>query len=255
MLTVSTWMCQLRLGSFSIAIMQFTDTMVTPSITAWPVAGSSGYVASPSMSDIFRPESSTAPLTASSAWAASGISAERVTFENPTPLTAILHRCSHMPIDPPKLVRRGRLRALCQTELRQRDVVVERLEDHFHPPPDLRFRVGRVKQVAGQQRSRRVVELDDDARVGNGRGESLVARVVHDRVRVDGALAAHGLELEIDAHALHAGRVRRMLEVLARLAALQGQHFLFGRVPEGPRQLVGYGDRPGDLAPIAHGGP
>src|SRR5262245_63219037 len=118
------------------------------------------------MSDIFRPDSSTAPLTASSAWAASGISAERVTFEKPTPLTAILHRCSHMPIDPPKLVRRGRLRALRQTELRQRDVIVERLENHFHPPPDLRFRVGGVKEVAGRQCSRRGGELADDAWLG-----------------------------------------------------------------------------------------
>ena len=49
-----------------------------------------------SLSDIARPESSTAPLTASSACAASGTSAERVTRENPTPLTATLHRCSHM---------------------------------------------------------------------------------------------------------------------------------------------------------------
>src|SRR5262247_2584173 len=122
------------------------------------------------MSDIFRPESSTAPLTASSAWAASGISAERVTFENPTPLTAILHRCSHMPINPPTLVRRGRLRAPRQTELRQRDVVVQRLEDHFHPPPDLRFRVGCLQKIPGQEGAGRVVELDDDARVGNGRG-------------------------------------------------------------------------------------
>src|SRR5881397_104935 len=64
MLTVSTWMCQLRFGSLSIAIMQFTDTMVTPSITACPVAGNSGYVASPSTSAMSSPESSTAPLTA-----------------------------------------------------------------------------------------------------------------------------------------------------------------------------------------------
>ncbi len=42
MFTVSTWTCQARFGSFSIAIMQLTDTMVTPSITACPVAGSSG---------------------------------------------------------------------------------------------------------------------------------------------------------------------------------------------------------------------
>src|SRR5258707_15254029 len=48
------------------------------------------------MSDISSPESATASLTAVSAWAASGISAERVTWENPTPLTATLHRFSHI---------------------------------------------------------------------------------------------------------------------------------------------------------------
>jgi hypothetical protein len=41
-LVVPTWMCQVRLGSFSIAIMQLTDTIEMPSTSAWPVAGSSG---------------------------------------------------------------------------------------------------------------------------------------------------------------------------------------------------------------------
>src|SRR6266853_5888270 len=48
------------------------------------------------MSDISSPESATASLTAVSAWAASGTSAERLTFEKPTPLTATLHRFSHI---------------------------------------------------------------------------------------------------------------------------------------------------------------
>src|SRR5438105_2394175 len=48
------------------------------------------------MSDIFSPESATAALTASSACAASGLSAVRVALENPTPLTATLHRLSHI---------------------------------------------------------------------------------------------------------------------------------------------------------------
>src|SRR5881628_1960614 len=174
MFTVSTWTCQERFGSFSIAIMQLTDTMVTPSTTACPVAGSSGYVASPSMSDRASPESSTAPLTASSACAARGISAERVTRENPTPLTATLHRCSHM--------RRVSLRGARQAELRQRDVVVQRLEDHLHATPDLRLRVGSLEQIGRQQRARRVVQLHDDARVWNGGSESPVTGVVHDRV-------------------------------------------------------------------------
>jgi len=143
MFTVSTWTCQERVGSFSMAIMQLTETMVMPSTTACPVAGSSGYVANPSMSDMVSPESSTAPLTASSACAARGISAERVTRENPTPLTATLHRCSHMrPIS---------LRLLCvvrQAELRQRDVVVQRLEDHLYATPHLRLRVGGLQQIS-----------------------------------------------------------------------------------------------------------
>src|SRR5690242_19353156 len=46
------------------------------------------------MSSMARPESASAPFTASSAWAASGTSAERDTFEYPTPETAILQRFS-----------------------------------------------------------------------------------------------------------------------------------------------------------------
>src|SRR5713101_6444517 len=219
MFTVSTWTCQLRSGSFSIAIMQLTDTMVTPSTTACPVAGSSGYVASPSMSDMASPESSTAPLTASSACAARGISAERVTR---------------------------------QPELRQRDVVVQGLEDHLHPTPHLRLRVRSLQQIARQQCSGRVVELHDDARVGNCRGKSPVTGVVHDRVGVNGALATDGFEREVDRHAVHAGRVRRMLEVPARLAALQRQHAPAGRFPEGFRPLVRDRNWPGHPAPVAH---
>src|ERR1051326_9093601 len=48
------------------------------------------------MSDIRSPLSATASLTAVSACAASGISAARDTLENPTPLTATLHRLSHI---------------------------------------------------------------------------------------------------------------------------------------------------------------
>src|SRR5919108_5453168 len=96
MLTVSTCTCQLRCGSFSMAIMQLTDTMLIPSTMACPDAGNSAYVASPSMSDMASPESSTAALTACSACAARGTSADRVIVENPTPLTATLHLCSHI---------------------------------------------------------------------------------------------------------------------------------------------------------------
>src|SRR5256885_4861189 len=168
--------------------MQLTETTVTPSTIAWPVAGSSGYVASPSMSDMARPESSTAPLTASRACAASGISAERVTLENPTPLTATLHRCSHMrsvSLELPGVARRP--------ELRQRDVVVQRLEDHLDATSYFRLGVRSLQEIRGQQRSGRVVELDDDAGVGNGRGESPITGVVHDWGRIDGALAADRL--------------------------------------------------------------
>ena len=57
------------------------------------------------MSDISSPESATASLTAASACAASGMSAERVTLEKPTPLTATLHRFSHMASIPWRLHR------------------------------------------------------------------------------------------------------------------------------------------------------
>src|SRR5215813_3097375 len=87
-LTVSTCTCQLRFGSFNIAIIQLTDTMDIPSTMACPVAGNSAYVASPSMSAMASPESSTAALTACSACAAKGTSADRVILEKPTPLTA-----------------------------------------------------------------------------------------------------------------------------------------------------------------------
>src|SRR2546425_10359121 len=247
MFTVSTWTCHARFGSFSIAIMQLTETMVMPSTMACPVAGSSGYVASPSTSAMLSPESSTAPLTASSACAARGISAERVTRENPTPLTATLHRCSHM-----RPISLRLLRVVRQPELRQRNVVVQGLEDHLHATPHLRLRVRSLQQIAGQQCSGCVVELHDDARVGNRRGKSPVTGVVHDGVGVDGALAADGFEREVDCHAVHAGRVRRMLEVPTRLAALQRQHAPPGRFPEGFRPLVRDRNWPGHLAPFAH---
>src|SRR4030095_4899336 len=96
MFTEPVWMCHDRFGSFNIAIMQLTETMLMPSTSACPVAGSSGYVVRPPLSDGFRPESATAPLTAYSAWAASGISAARVALENPTPLNAILQRFFHI---------------------------------------------------------------------------------------------------------------------------------------------------------------
>src|SRR6201982_464122 len=60
------------------------------------------------MSDIHSRESATASLRAVSACAASGISAERVTLENPTPLTATLHRLSHIWLAPPISVLAGR---------------------------------------------------------------------------------------------------------------------------------------------------
>src|SRR5579872_6499435 len=195
------------------------------------------------MSDIWRPESATASLTAVSACAASGISAERVTFEYPTPLTAILQRFSHIAI----------ALLLCQPELRQGDVVVQFLEDYLDPSPDLAVGVFRAQKVAGHQRAGSVVQFDDDAGVGHRRREALVAGVIHDRISVDRALAAHRLEFEVGGDALGAGRVRRVLEMPATLAALQFDHPAFRRLPERLRPLVGNGDRPGHRAPVTHG--
>src|SRR5258708_6336607 len=109
------------------------------------------------MSDSSSPESATASLTAISAWTASGTSAVRETFEKPTPLTATLHRLSHIGVFSKNLAnkraqrtregRKGdlialrRLRLLCvamasfalpnQLELRERDVVVQFFEHDF----------------------------------------------------------------------------------------------------------------------------
>src|SRR6516164_8755031 len=141
------------------------------------------------MSDICSPESATASFTAVSAWAASGTSAERVTLEKPTPLTATLHRFSHIrPL--PSL---GRCQAR-EAKLRQCDVVVQLLEDDLDAPPYLCLGIRRLQQIAGKQRAGRIFELDDNAGVGHRGREALVAGVMHDGVGVDRSGTAYGLE-------------------------------------------------------------
>src|SRR5262245_31306659 len=173
--------------------MQLTDTMLMPSTMACPVAGNSAYVARPSMSDRSSPESATAALTAWSACAARGISADRVILENPTPLTATLHLFSHITTD---LLLRLRL-FVRQPELRQRDIVVQLLEDYFHAPSHLCLGIGRAQQIASQQGAWCRVELHNDAGIGYGRGKAFVPSVVHDGVGIDSAFAWHGLEREV----------------------------------------------------------
>src|SRR5581483_9785573 len=51
---------------------------------------------------------------------------------------------------------------------------------------------------------------------------------------------------------LHAGRIRRVLEMPAALAALQFQRPAFRGVPERLRPLIRHRDRPDDFAPVAH---
>src|SRR6266446_5284641 len=204
------------------------------------------------MSDILSPESATASCTAVSAWAASGISAERVTLEKPTPLTATLHRFSHMWPLPSVGWRRAR-----EAKLRQGDVVVQLLEDDLDAPPDFRLGIGRFQQVACEQRTRRIVELDDDAGVGHGGREAFVAGMIHDGVGVDCtgppyAIMAHSFEFQVRRDAFDAGRIRRVLEMSATLAALQVQNAPPGRIPEWLRPLVRNRDRPGYLTPVAH---
>src|SRR5271163_3467825 len=152
------------------------------------------------MSDICSPESATASLTAVRACAASGTSAERVTLEKPTPLTATLHRFSHM--WPLPSLGDGRAR---DAELRQGDVIVQLLEDDLDAPPDLRLGIRCFEQVAGEQRAGRIVELDDDAGVRHRGSEALVAGVIHDGVGVDRPDTAHGFELEVRRDALGTG--------------------------------------------------
>src|SRR4051812_37165906 len=85
------------------------------------------------MSDSRSPESATASSTAVSACAASGTSAERVTFEKPTPLTATLHRFSHIWAF---LLRPGLNRAAFETaasRLPQDEVFLNAIEEVRHP--------------------------------------------------------------------------------------------------------------------------
>ena len=58
-----------------------------------------------------------------------------------------------------------RFLSLCarETELRQRDGVVEFLEDDFDTAADLGLGVFRIQQIAGEQRTRRLIQFDDDA--------------------------------------------------------------------------------------------
>src|SRR5216683_576908 len=139
-----------------------------------------------------------------------------------------------------------------EAKLRQRDVVVQLLEDHLDAPPDLRLGIGRFQEVAGEQRAGRIIEFDDDAGVGHGGREALVAGVIHDGVGVDRSDTAHGFEAKLGSDALGAGRIGRVLEMPATLAALQLQNAALRRLPEWLRPLVRHGDRPGHLAPVAH---
>src|SRR5687768_17141123 len=125
------------------------------------------------------------------------------------PLTATLQRCSHM------IVSSSLWRSARQPELRQRDLVVQRLEYHLDAASDFRFGVRCLEQIAGEKGTGRVVELDDDARVRHRGREALVAGVIHDRVRVDRALPPHRLERELGRYAVDAGCVGGMLEMSA----------------------------------------
>src|SRR5678816_998217 len=71
-----------------------------------------------------------------------------------------------------------------EPKLWQCELVVQGLEDDLYAAADLRFRVGGFQQIRCEQRTRRVVELHDDARVRHSRSKSLVTGVVHDRVAV-----------------------------------------------------------------------
>jgi hypothetical protein len=50
-----------------------------------------------------------------------------------------------------------------EAKLRQGDVVGQFLEDDFDAPPDLGLGIGCFQEVAGEQRTGRIVELDNDA--------------------------------------------------------------------------------------------
>src|SRR6185437_432872 len=118
--------------------------------------------------------------------------------------------------------------------------IVELLEHDFHAAAHLCLANRGSQQIADHECARRIVELDDDRGVGHCRREALVAGVVHDRVGINRAYPAYGLELQIDADALHTGGVGRMLEAAAALATLQLERAASRRLPEWPGPLVGY---------------
>src|SRR5205085_11525572 len=109
---------------------------------AWTVGRSPGAVARTSMSQRLSTDCASAAFSAVSARATSGISAQRVTFEKPTPLMATLHRFSHI----------WRFLLLgphgSEAKLRQRDLVVQFLENHLDPPPDFHVGVYSVQEIA-----------------------------------------------------------------------------------------------------------
>src|SRR5271166_1157178 len=139
-----------------------------------------------------------------------------------------------------------------EAKLRQGDVVVQLLEDDLHAPPDLSLGMRRFEQVSGKQRAGRIVELNDNAGVGHGGSEALVAGVIHYGVGVDRSETAHGFEFQVRCDTFDTSRIGRVLEMSATLAALQLQNAPLGRIPERLRPLVRNRDRPSHLAPVAH---
>ncbi len=168
-------------------------------------------------------------------------------MEKPTPLTAILHRFSHMRTSPPHSAG-GRSRRNCGKVMSS--FSFSKITSTRRPT--LASVYSALQQVAGEQCAGRVVEFDDDRGVGHGGGEALVAGVIHDRVGVDRAEPAHRLEFEVGRDALGAGRIGRVLEMPAALAALQFENATLGGIPERLGPFVRNRDRPGHLAPVAH---
>ena len=124
------------------------------------------------------------------------LSAERVTLREAHAAEGDLHRFSHMNAKRGGKGVPGRIASHYAGPAHQAECgnVISSFSSRtdLHATTDLRLRIRRIQQIAGHQRPRRLVELDDDARVRHGRSEALVARVIHDRVRVDRALPSTG---------------------------------------------------------------
>src|SRR5690554_2799352 len=115
----------------------------------------------------------------------------------------------------------GRVTTLDLAELRQRDLVVHRLEHDLDRLADLDLDVRGVGEVARQHDA--LFELDQNGDVRQASFERGMNRLVRDRVAVDGAFAAELRPFMLELRALGAERARGKAQGAAVAALLYAQ--------------------------------